>query len=33
MVIPRPKLNLVKVDDDEDFRQGDRGGGTGSTGK
>lgn len=33
MVIPRPKLNLVKVEDDEDFRQGDRGGGTGSTGK
>lgn len=33
MVIPRPRVNLVKVEDNEEFRQGNRGGGTGSTGK
>lgn len=33
MVIPRPKINLVITNDDEDFRNGDRGGGIGSTGK
>lgn len=33
MVIPRPKINLVRVQDDEEFRNNDRGGGIGSTGK
>ena len=33
MIIPRPKLELVQVEDDERFREGDRGGGIGSTGK
>lgn len=33
MIIPRPTVNLVQVEDDEVFRNGDRGGGTGSTGK
>ena len=33
MVIPRPTLNLVQVEDNQQFRQGNRGGGTGSTGK
>lgn len=32
MVIPRPKINLNLVQDDESFREGDRGGGFGSTG-
>lgn len=32
MVIPRPFVNLIKVEDNEDFRNGDRGGGIGSTG-
>ena len=32
MIIPRPKLNLHLVEDDEEFRNGDRGGGFGSTG-
>lgn len=32
MVIPRPKINLIQVQDDDEFRQGDRGGGIGSTG-
>lgn len=32
MIIPRPKINLVQVQDDEEFRNGDRGGGIGSTG-
>ena len=32
MIIPRPKLELVAVADDEKFRNGDRGGGIGSTG-
>lgn len=32
MIIPRPKLNLVQVPDDEEFKQGNRGGGIGSTG-
>ena len=32
MVIPRPKINLNLVQDDENFRTGDRGGGFGSTG-
>lgn len=33
MVIPRPKLELELIKDDEEFRSGDRGGGIGSTGK
>lgn len=33
VVIPRPKVALVPVEDNEDFRNGDRGGGIGSTGK
>lgn len=33
IVIPRPKLYLKLVNDDDKFRQGDRGGGIGSTGK
>lgn len=33
MIIPRPKLNLIEVKDDDKFRNGDRGGGIGSTGK
>ena len=33
MVIPRPHVNLNLVCDDEDFRNGDRGGGVGSTGE
>jgi dUTP pyrophosphatase len=32
MIIPRPKLNLDIVEDNEEFRNGDRGGGFGSTG-
>ena len=32
MIIPRPKINLIKTEDNEDFRKGDRGGGIGSTG-
>lgn len=32
MIIPRPKLKLNKVKDDENFRNNDRGGGIGSTG-
>lgn len=33
MIIPRPQLNLIKVIDDDNFRQNDRGGGIGSTNK
>ena len=33
VIIPRPKLELNLVKDDEVFRQGDRGGGIGSTGE
>ena len=33
MVLPFPKLNLIMVKDDEEFRTGDRGGGVGSTGE
>lgn len=33
MVIPRPKLNLEIVPDDEEFKSDNRGGGIGSTGK
>lgn len=33
MIIPRPKINLIEVRDDDDFKQGNRGGGIGSTGK
>lgn len=33
LITERPKLNLVLVEDDEDFRCGNRGGGIGSTGK
>ena len=32
-IIERPKINLVQVADDDDFRSGNRGGGIGSTGK
>ena len=32
MIIPFPKLNLIPVEDNEEFRTGDRGGGLGSTG-
>lgn len=32
MIIPRPKVDIVLVQDDENFRTGDRGGGFGSTG-
>ena len=33
MIIPRPKLELEFVEDNEDFRQNDRDGGIGSSGK
>ena len=33
MIIPRPQINLIKVVDDDNFRQNDRGGGIGSTNK
>lgn len=33
MIIPRPKLELEIVPDDKNFREGNRGGGIGSTGK
>lgn len=33
MIIPRPKINLIEVLDNDDFLKGDRGGGIGSTGK
>ena len=33
MIIPRPKLELEFVEDNEEFRQNDRGGGIGSSGK
>ena len=33
VVIPRPQLELNLVEDNEDFRNGDRGGGIGSTGE
>ena len=33
MIIPRPYVSLRLVNDDEKFREGDRGGGIGSTGK
>lgn len=33
MIIPRPKVNLILVPDNNDFRNGDRGGGLGSSGK
>lgn len=33
MIIPRPKLELVQVEDNDEFKSGDRGGGIGSTGK
>lgn len=32
MVIPRPKVQVVLVEDNDNFREGDRGGGLGSTG-
>ena len=32
IILPYPKLELEQVPDDEDFRNGDRGGGIGSTG-
>lgn len=33
MIIPRPRLSLEVVEDNDDFRNGDRGGGFGSTGE
>ena len=33
MIIPRPKLELEFVEDNEEFRENDRGGGIGSSGK
>ena len=33
MIIPRPYVNLNLVNDDNDFREGDRCGGVGSTGE
>ena len=33
MIIPRPKIELEFVEDNEDFRQNDRGGGIGSSGR
>lgn len=33
IILPFPKLELESVSDDDDFRNGDRGGGIGSTGK
>lgn len=33
MIMPRPKLELEIVPDDEEFKQGNRGGGIGSSGK
>lgn len=33
VILPRPKIELVEVDDNADFRIGDRQGGIGSTGK
>lgn len=32
LVIERPKIKLIEVEDNETFREGDRGGGIGSTG-
>lgn len=32
VILPRPQINAIFVQDDENFRQGDRGGGIGSTG-
>lgn len=32
VILPRPKINLIPVQDDEEFRTGNRGGGIGSTG-
>lgn len=32
LIIPRPQIELVEVADDDNFRNGDRGGGIGSTG-
>ena len=32
LVIERPKIKLIEVEDNEAFREGDRGGGIGSTG-
>ena len=33
LILPYPKIELEQVEDDENFRFGDRGGGIGSTGK
>ena len=33
ILLPFPKLELSFVEDNEDFRKGDRGGGIGSTGE
>ena len=32
MIVPVPRINLIRVQDDEEFRKTDRGGGIGSTG-
>ena len=32
MVVPVPRVNLIRVQDDDEFRKTDRGGGIGSTG-
>ena len=32
MVVPVPRINLIRVQDDDEFRKTDRGGGIGSTG-
>lgn len=32
MLLPRPKINPIQVEEDEGFKKGDRGGGIGSTG-
>lgn len=31
VILPRPKINLIQVEDNEEFRNSDRGGGFGST--
>ena len=33
VILPRPTLNLIQVVEDINFKEGDRGGGIGSTGK
>lgn len=33
VLLPRPKIKLIEIDDDKEFNEGNRGGGIGSTGK